>query len=81
VRRANANMFDFTNQTGVTSQDIYSETCEMGVLDAVLGNATEAESPEVETLVVPILVRGEKLTHAFVVGLWWGTKGSEGCSC
>lgn len=40
----------------------------MGLLDKALGNASEAEAPEVAELVGPILIDGESVSHAFVIG-------------
>lgn len=40
----------------------------MGILDAALGNAQDADATEVDALIGPILVTGETISHAFVVG-------------
>lgn len=40
----------------------------MGLLDMALGTASEAKSKEVEELIEPILVDGEVVTHAYVLG-------------
>ena len=41
----------------------------MGLLDKALGTATDAQASEVEELVGPILIQGESISHAFVVGM------------
>lgn len=41
----------------------------MGLLDTALGNAVEAQSDEVNAVIGAILVKGEKVSHAYVVGV------------
>lgn len=40
----------------------------MGLLDRVLGNATASDKKEAESLVMPLLVPGETVSHAFHIG-------------
>jgi hypothetical protein len=37
----------------------------MGLLDALLGNASEINPKELENNVVPLLIEGEKIEHAY----------------
>lgn len=41
----------------------------MSLLDTALGNATDADKEEVGKVVAPVLVAGEKISHAFRVGV------------
>lgn len=41
----------------------------MGLLDSILGNAVGIDSKEAEALVGPLLIEGEEVTHAYIVGV------------